>query len=67
MALDTLFRQAPLISPAADFAERTIGLLPNRRTRVWALTTVYMALFISGIVPVILGGWLINRYMPVSE
>jgi anti-sigma factor RsiW len=65
VALDTLFRQAPLLSPAAGFAERTIGLLPNRRTRVWALTAVYMALLISGIVPVILGGWLVNRYMPV--
>ncbi|MEZ4518511.1 MAG: anti-sigma factor [Chloroflexota bacterium] len=64
-ALDTLFRQAPLLSPAADFAERTIGLLPNRRTRVWALTAVYTALLISGVIPVILGVWLISRYTPV--
>lgn len=65
VALDTLFRQAPLLSPAADFAERTIGLLPNRRTRVWALTALYVALLVSGIVPVLLGGWLISRYTPV--
>lgn len=65
VALDTLFRQAPLLSPAADFAQRTIGLLPNRRTRVWALTAVYVALLVSGFVPVILGAWLLNRYAPV--
>lgn len=65
LALDTLFRQAPMFSPAADFAERTIGLLPNRRMRVWALTAVYVTLLISGIIPVIVGGWLINRYTPV--
>jgi anti-sigma factor RsiW len=65
VALDTLFRQAPLISPAADFAERTIGLLPNRRSRVWALTALYITLLISGIVPVIFGGWLIGRYTPI--
>jgi anti-sigma factor RsiW len=65
VALDTLFRQAPLLSPAADFAERTIGLLPNRRTRVWALTAVYVALLVSGFVPLLLGGWLLNRYAPI--
>lgn len=65
LALDTLFRQAPMLAPAVDFAERTIGLLPHRRTRVWALTAVYVTLLISGIIPVLVGGWLLNRYAPV--
>ena len=55
-AIDTLFRQTPILMPAADFAQRTIALLPNRQLRLWTMGVMYLFLLLSGIVPLVLGG-----------
>ncbi|MCB8943920.1 MAG: zf-HC2 domain-containing protein [Ardenticatenaceae bacterium] len=54
--IDTLFRQTPALRPAADFAQRTIALLPNRRLRLWTMGVMYIFLLLSGIAPLVLGG-----------
>lgn len=61
-AIDNLFRQAPMLMPAVDFAERTVGLLPDRRARVWALSAIYSLLLLTGIVPVVIVAWALIRY-----
>ena len=43
VAIDTLFRQTPALSPAADFVEKTLARLPNRRARIWAMGAIYGA------------------------
>ena len=53
LAIDTLFRQTPALSPAADFTQRTVARLPNRKLRLWALGLVYSALWLAGILPVL--------------
>lgn len=65
LTIDTLFRQSPLLSPAADFAERTIALLPSRRARMGALTALYGVLLLSGLIPLAIAGFFIARYTPV--
>lgn len=65
ITIDTLFRQSPLLVPAVDFAERTLARLPNRRTRVWALSALYGVLLLSGIIPLLLAGFIVLRYSPV--
>ncbi|MCZ7673420.1 MAG: hypothetical protein M5U34_43045 [Chloroflexi bacterium] len=37
LAVHTLLQQAPALAPAADFAQRTIARLPNRRARLTAI------------------------------
>ncbi|WP_374688751.1 anti-sigma factor [Promineifilum sp.] len=64
-AIEWLFRQTPLLMPAVDFAERTLARLPNRRARAWALGTIYAVVLLSGLLPVLLGIFLVNRYSPV--
>ena len=54
VAVDRLFRQSPMLSPAAGFTQRTIARLPSRRARLWAMGTVYVTLLLSGLVPVAL-------------
>lgn len=51
MAIDTLFRQTPALSPAADFTQRTIARLPNRQARIWAMGTIYISLLTVGMLP----------------
>jgi anti-sigma factor RsiW len=51
-AVDRLFRQTPMLSPAAGFTQRTIARLPSRRVRLWAMGTVYVTLLLSGLIPV---------------
>ncbi|RMD48714.1 MAG: hypothetical protein D6835_06075 [Candidatus Thermofonsia bacterium] len=53
--IDTLFRQSPVLSPAADFAQRTVAALPNRRFRLWAVGILYVLLLLSGVLPMLLG------------
>jgi len=62
VAIDTLFRQTPAISPAAGFTQRTLARLPNRKARMWAISTVYGLLLLSGIIPVLLIGLFITRF-----
>jgi anti-sigma factor RsiW len=67
LAIEMLFRQSPVLSPAAGFATRTIALLPNRRARVWALGLVYAVLLLGGLLPVALIGLLVVRYLPILQ
>lgn len=67
LAIEMLFRQAPVLSPAAGFATRTIGLLPNRRARMWALGMVYGALLLGGLIPIAVVGFLVARYLPILQ
>lgn len=65
VAIDTLFRQTPALSPAADFVEKTLARLPNRQARIWAMGTIYGAVLLGGLIPLVLLGYLIYRLMPV--
>ncbi|MBK8987943.1 MAG: zf-HC2 domain-containing protein [Chloroflexi bacterium] len=65
LAVHTLLQQAPALSPAVDFAQRTLARLPNRRTRVWALTAVYILLLLGGVLPIALGIWLAFVMRPI--
>lgn len=67
LAIDMLFRQTPLLLPAVNFAERTLARLPDRRVRVWALGGIYSLLLLSGIVPILLGIFLLGRYAPILQ
>ncbi len=65
LAIDTLFRQAPMLSPAAGFTQRTVAMLPNRRARLWAISIIYVLLLLSGILPILLVVWAANTIVPV--
>ncbi len=65
LAIDTLFRQAPMLSPAAGFTQRTVALLPNRRARLWAISIIYVLLLFSGILPILLIVWAANTVVPI--
>ncbi len=65
VAIDTLFRQTPALSPAADFVGKTLARLPNRRARIWAMGAVYGAILLGGLVPLAILGLLVYRLMPV--
>jgi anti-sigma factor RsiW len=56
-AIHQLFVRSPILSPAADFTQRTLALLPNRRYRIWMLSGVYLVLFASGVLPLLVAGW----------
>jgi anti-sigma factor RsiW len=64
VAIDTLFRQTPALSPAADFTQRTLARLPNRRYRVWLISLIYVLLLLSGTLPLVGIVWLIGRFGP---
>lgn len=59
--IDTLFRQTPALVPTADFTQRTIERLPNRSVRIWVVSTIYITLLVSGILPLLLGLWVFNE------
>lgn len=65
VAIETLLRNTPALAPAADFTQRTLARLPNRRYRVWAISTIYVLLLLCGIVPMLLGVWTLFRLFPV--
>lgn len=65
VAIEMLFRQTPILMPAVNFAERTLALLPNHRTRRIALGTVYSVLLLSGVFPLMLALFLAARYAPI--
>ena len=64
-AVDQLLRRAPIISPAAGFAQRTIAQLPNQQHRLWSLSALYVFLLIGGIIPLIIIGFLAVRFAPL--
>lgn len=63
--IDTLFRQTPALQPAADFAQRTLAQLPNRRTRLWTVGLLYIVLLFSGALPMLLGLITVTLLRPV--
>ncbi len=63
-ALDRLFRSTPALSPAADFTQRTLARLPNRRVRLWFVAAVYLLLLSVGLIPVVFLGWLTMQFTP---
>jgi anti-sigma factor RsiW len=65
MAVDTLLRQAPLLGPAADFTQRTLARLPQRRYRVWLIGAIYGVLLLSGFAPLAAVVWLARLLIPV--
>ncbi len=64
VAIDRLLHQAPMLSPAAGFTQRTLAKLPNRRYRVWLLGLMYTALLLSGLLPLLAGAWLVQQAIP---
>lgn len=67
LAIDNLFRMTPALSPAAGFVERTIAVLPDRRTRIWAMGAIYGFLLAGGLIPLLVIGLLIGRFLPVLQ
>lgn len=65
VAIETLLRTTPALAPAAGFTQRTLARLPNRRYRIWALTTIYVVLLLCGFVPMALGAWAMTRLLPI--
>lgn len=61
-AIDRLLREAPMLMPAADFAQRALTRLPDRRHRAWLLASMYLVLLLSGALPVLAGTWLVTQY-----
>lgn len=59
-----LFLQAPILSPAADFTQRTLARLPNPKHRLMALSAVYGLLLLSGLAPLILFIWFATQIGP---
>lgn len=62
LAIDTLFKQTPALSPAADFTQRTLALLPNRTQRIWTMGAVYGVLLLAGGVPMLIGYWAVKEF-----
>ncbi len=65
LAVESLLQQTPMLWPAADFAQRTLAVLPDRRFRLWAIGVVYVVVLLSGVLPLVLGAWLAGRLAPV--
>jgi anti-sigma factor RsiW len=53
-AVHTLLLQAPLLSPAVGFAQRTVARLPNQRARIWTMATIYGLLLLVGLLPILM-------------
>ncbi|MGH2537110.1 MAG: anti-sigma factor family protein [Candidatus Promineifilaceae bacterium] len=54
LAIHALFSQAPLLSPAAGFSQRTLARLPNGRGRLWLAGAIYLLLLLIGLAPLLL-------------
>ena len=63
-AIHQLFLDTPAISPAADFTERTLSLLPIPAHRLWVGSVVYGMLLIGGLLPVLVVLWLTTQFGP---
>jgi hypothetical protein len=63
-AIHQLFLDTPALSPAADFAERTLRQIPVSPYRIWLVSGVYGMLLLSGLVPLIAVIWLTIEFGP---
>jgi anti-sigma factor RsiW len=59
--VDDLLKEAPILSPAADFAQRTVARLPRSRTRMRTLAILYALLLLGGVLPIVGLVWLSAR------
>lgn len=50
-AVDHLFKETPALSPALDFAQKTVYRLPNIRYRLWTMSSFYLLVLLSGLLP----------------
>lgn len=62
-AVDQLFSQAQLITPASHFAPATIAKLPDLKYRRSLLATVYTAVLMAGFAPLIALLWFITPWL----
>lgn len=67
LAIHMLLQQTPALAPAADFAQRTMARLPNRRARLVATAVIYSLLLMGGILPLALGFWLVVTVSPIFQ
>jgi hypothetical protein len=65
LAVEALLRQAPMLRPAADFAQRTLALLPDRHYRRWILGAVYGLVLLGGLLPLLLVIWVAGWLAPI--
>ncbi len=67
LAVHNLLQQTPAIAPAADFAQRTIARLPNRRARLAATAVIYSLLLLGGILPLAMVLVLVFTISPIFQ
>jgi anti-sigma factor RsiW len=67
LAVHTLLQQTPALAPAADFAQRTIARLPNRRARLAVTAVIYSLLLLGGILPLALVLVLVFTISPIFQ
>ncbi len=63
-AIHQLFLDSPILSPASDFAERTLQQIQESPYRIWLVSGVYGLLLLSGLVPLIALIWLSAEFGP---
>ncbi|PIE81780.1 MAG: hypothetical protein CSA11_02600 [Chloroflexi bacterium] len=67
LAVHNLLQQTPAMAPAADFAQRTIARLPNRRARLAATAVIYSLLLLGGILPLAMVLILVSTISPIFQ
>ncbi len=63
-AIHRLFLETPILSPAANFTQRTLARLPNAQHRIIALSVIYGLLLLSGLLPLGLLIWFATQLQP---
>ena len=64
LAVHELLQEAPMLGPAADFAQRTVALLPNTKYRIYAMAAVYGILLLVGFIPLAVVAWFGLQFIP---
>jgi len=59
-----IFVQAPVMSPAMAFTQKTLALLPSKTRRVWIMAGIYSLLLVSGLAPLLFIGWVVIEFGP---
>jgi anti-sigma factor RsiW len=63
-AIHQLFLDTPIMSPAANFAEKTLQKIPVSPYRIWMVSLVYGLLLISGLLPLVSVIWISAEFGP---
>jgi anti-sigma factor RsiW len=64
LAIHQLFMTTPALSPAADFAQRTLARLPDTRYRLRMMGVIYVTLLLGGLLPPALLAWILWQLGP---